>query len=251
MKPRIVLLAPRYSDECNSIGYMSKTHCERNELYPEEDHVEIAADVSAKGSLLNYIFSQLFAVALNARDAGECTHALLMHSDISAPFGFANSLYQAMRQNRLAAVSAVVPIKEHQRVRTSTAVGVRGDSFGFRRFINVSDRHGMPETFTTKDVAQAEDEVLLINTGLLLIDLSFRDWDNFWFESKDKIRKNPETGRYEALVSSEDWEMSRWMDSRGMPFGAHWLSGVRHYGPDYWTVDELPPVYPKFVKNEV
>lgn len=249
MTPKIIILAPRYSDDVNAMSYMAKQNAARNEDHPPEDHVEIVADVSCKGSLLTFCFNQLFALALDEYDKGNVTHALMVHSDISAPFGFANALYRVMRERGDTVVSAVVPIKEHGRTRTSTAVGVRWNHFGFRRFINTSDRAGMPETFSTIDVAQDVDEVLLINTGLWLADLSHPAWDEFHFEFKDRIRKNPETGSREAVVSSEDWELARFLDAKSIPYSAHWLPGVLHFGSDYWTPDEMPPVYPKFVPS--
>lgn len=251
MTPKIIILAPRYSDDVNAMSYMAKQNAARNEAYPPEDHVEIIADVSCKGSLLPYSFNSLFALALDEYDKGNVTHALLMHSDVYAPFGFANALYRVMRERGDVSVSAVIPIKEHARMRTSTAVGVRGDDFGFRRFINTSDRSGLPETFSTRDVAQADDEVLLVNTGLWLADLSHPSWDDFAFGFRDEIRKDPDTGARQAVVASEDWLMSRYMDAKGIPYSAHFLPGVQHFGPDYWTPDEMPPVYPKFVANGV
>jgi hypothetical protein len=247
MTPKIIILAPRYSDEVNAMSYMAKQNAARNEEYPPEYHVDIVADVSCKGSLLPYSFNSLFALALDERDKGNVTHSLMVHADIGCPFGFANALYQVMQERGDVSVSAVVPIKEHGRVRTSTAVGQRWNSFGVRRFINTSDRAGMPQSFGTADVAESHDEVLLINTGLWLADLRHPGWDDFHFEFLDRIRKNPETGRREAMVASEDWLLARYMDAKGMPYSATWLNGVCHYGPDYWTPDEMPPVYPRFV----
>lgn len=244
--PKIFLASPRYSQEIIARSHESREWGEHNDVFGEEDHVQIVHKVASLGSLLPWCFNSLLAAALNHRDKGEVTHFAMQHSDIEpTETGWCNELYRRMRVRGDVAISAVASLKEHERTRTTTAIGVRGQPFNVLRYINTSDRPGMPETFSTRDVAQAGNEVLLINTGLMLLDLTLPAWDDFHFEFRDDIRKNPETNQRQAWASSEDWNLSRWMDKHGLPYSATWLR-LKHYGMDYWDSFEFPPVYPTF-----
>lgn len=247
--PRVLIGSPRYGGEIMSEAHEAREWAEDNKKHPQEDHVQIVQKVASRASLLAWAFNQCFAEALNWRDAGKADLFAMQHSDVSVPPGWCNELYRRMRIRGDVVVSAVVPMKDHERIRTSTAVGVRDQPFNFRRYINTSDRPGMPETFATQDVAQSDDEILLINTGLWICDLRWPGWNEFEFTIKDAIRKHPETGRWMAWVVSEDWNLAHYLDKHGAPYSACWLPGVKHHGYDYWSVDEFPPVYPQFVPN--
>lgn len=249
MPPRCILLAPRYSDEVIADAFMSKSNATRNENYSPEYHIDVVYEVGNKASLLNFCFNQLLVEALNKRDEEGIEYMAMAHSDVVAAPGWLNILYANLVERGDVLVSAVVCIKEPERNRTSCAVGNRADSFDIRRYINVTDRHSMPQTFSTGDVAQSDDEVLLVNTGLWIADLSWEGWDDFAFSSRDEILVNPATGKRQAFCAPEDWQLSRHLDAHGAPYSATWAVQTHHYGPSIWDSHALPPVYPKFVPD--
>lgn len=240
--PKFMVATPRFDDSVIAASYMAKHNAERNENYLEEDHVEVVFDIGNKGSLLPYIFNGILAEALNQRDDGKITHLAFIHADISCEAGWLNKLWSIARQRGDIVVSAVVSIKEPARSRTSTAVGCRWDKYEVRRSIHTSDRPNMPETFSTKDVALGEDEVLLINSGLMIADLRHEFWDSFAFGFDDAIGRDPGTGRRIAQVQSEDWRLSRELDAAGVPYAATWAVPTVHTGPSEWRSHEIPAV---------
>lgn len=246
--PRVLIGAPRYGDEVIAESFISKGNAERNDLHPEEDHVQVVYDLGCKSSLINFGFNQIFAEALNRHEAGEIDLFAMIHSDLVAEAGWLNKLWSIMRRRGDVVVSAVVSIKEPERSRTSTAVGNRADHFDLRRYITTTDRHSMPETFCTADVSQDEGDVLLVNTGLWIADLSWPGFKDFAFSSVDQIMINPASGKYQAFTVPEDWNFSFWLDAMGAPYSATWIP-TRHVGPSVWSSHELPPLQAQFVPN--
>lgn len=238
--PKFMVATPRYDDSVIVHSFMAKHDAERNFEHPKKDAVEVVFNVGNKGSLLPYIFNGILAEALNQRDDGKITHLAMIHSDVGCEGGWLNKLWSIARRRGDVVVSAVVPIKEPERLKTSAAVGGRDEKYGARRFITTADRPNMPETFATSDVAVEDDDILLVNTGLMIADLRHAFWDSFAFGFDDAIGVNPETGRRVALVSSEDWKMSREMDAAGMPYSGTWAVPTRHVGPSEWFSHEIP-----------
>lgn len=229
-----MIATPRYDDSVIVASHEAKKNAERNELYPKEDAVEVVFEIGVKGSLLPYCANQCLAEALNQRDAGKITHFAMVHSDVSCEAGWLNKLWSIARSRGDVVVSAVVPIKEPARLKTSCAIGCRWDKYGVKRFINTTDRLRMPKTFSTKDVATEEDEILLINTGLWIADLRNEFWDEFAFGFDDTIGRDPNTGKRVAMVCSEDWRLARELDAAGVPYSATWEIPVEHTGPSVW-----------------
>ncbi|MDR3582637.1 MAG: hypothetical protein P4L67_05165 [Candidatus Pacebacteria bacterium] len=238
--PRAILCTPRFSDEVNALSFMSSQNATRNELHPPEDHIEIVYNVGAKGSLLTLCFNQLLVEALNKRDEGEVDYIVMAHADIAASPGWLNVLFSRLRQRGDVVVSAVVPIKEPQKSKTSCAVGSRRDHYDIRRYITTEDRLSTPETFATKDVARDDDEVLLINTGMWIGDLSWPGWDAFAFDFENKIMVNPASGKRQAFCLPEDWAMSFALDEATAPYSASWAVQTYHFGPSVWDSHEIP-----------
>jgi hypothetical protein len=238
--PKIILAMPRYSDEVVAESYLTAQNGDANELFPDEDAVEVVHKISNKASLLPFSHNVCLAEAMNKRDEGVATHVAYLHSDIACEAGWLNKLAAIMRDRGDVAVSAVVCIKEPKRLRTSAAVGARGNNFAFKRFITTADRLNMPETFSTADVAEESDDVLLINTGVLLMDLRWPGFDDFAFGFDDAILTNPETGKRQAFVCPEDWRLSRALDEMGAPYSATFAVRTFHYGPSIWDSHEVP-----------
>lgn len=196
----------------------------------EADRVQVVYTASVANSLLTMAFNTLLAQALDYRDAGHVTHLAMIHDDVEPAAGWLNTLWRQMREYDLGAVSAVIPIKNASG-KTSTAIGRRDDSWRVERHVLLEERARLPETFTRFDACQA-GELLLINTGLLLIDLRRPFWDGFAFGIRDRIVAVD--GRRQAWTRPEDWEMSRALDAADVPYGATWAVAVNHVGSIRW-----------------
>lgn len=238
--PKIVLATPRYGDDVIAASFTAYQNAEANDLFPPEDSIQIVHRVSHRSSLLPNAFNSCLAESLNKRNDGVATHMALIHSDVAAEAGWLNRLASVMRKRGDAAVSAVVCLKETNRQKTTTAIGARGNIYEVRRMLTTADRLRMPETFSTADVASEPDDVLLINTGMMLIDLRVPFFDDFAFRFRDDILIHPVTGKRQAYVCPEDWLASREMDAAGVPFSATWAVKTFHYGPSIWNSHEIP-----------
>lgn len=177
-------------------------------------------------------FNVFLSMALDLRDAGKITHLAMIHSDISAEQGWVDVLAEEMCKKRAIVISAVVTIKDPDDDRTSTAIGVERDPWHIERFIRLRHREGMPETFTSADVCQP-GETLLINTGLMLIDLRDEFWDTHVFRVIDRIWKDEE-GKRHPEFRPEDWEMSRDLAKAGKPYASTWRPLTTHHGEYRW-----------------
>lgn len=168
------------------------------------------------GSLLAASFNKLLITAQKLHGQGECDFFLLMHADI-VPIDVANWLDQLMEARqyartqcadnekyKAAVISVVVPIKDH---RGLTSIAIEGPTIWNPRRLTLREIHAMEQdTFT--------DENLLVNTGMLLIDMRNNDWiSKIRFTISDAILKTQE-GDLLAAVQPEDWQFSR--DARAL-----------------------------------
>lgn len=191
-------------------------------------------------SLLAANFNFLLTSALNLRADG-FTHFCLLHNDV-VPQGetWLADLLEEMERAEASAIAAVIPIKD-DRGLTSTAMDYSGlpdvSPFAARR-LTMTEIARMPETFDA-DEAEAYlpdfpcnqiDPVLLINTGLLLIDIRQPWVEQVCFTVDDVIRRNPVTGAYEAFTDPEDWNFSRQMQRLGVRYVATRRVRVEHVG---------------------
>lgn len=147
-------------------------------------------------------FNKLYCEALDLRDKGEVTHFLMLHSDIVPEIYFIDKLHEVMERTGADVVSAVSPIKDRFGL-TSTAleqkVGDRDDEWGGPRRLTMREIMRMPPTFTAPN--------LLINTGLMLVDLR-KDWaDKVFFHFDDRIGMY--RGKRVPQMKPEDWNFSR------------------------------------------
>lgn len=144
-----------------------------------------------KHSVLTKTFNMLWAHALNERANG-LTHFAMLHADIAPEDWWLDKMLRIMMKHGADVLSAVVPIKSHQGL-TSTALET-DDEWACRR-LTLREVYAMAPTFT--------DDGLLVNTGLMLVDMR-KPWVEqvcFRFED-DVIKRN---GKWEAVSVSEDW----------------------------------------------
>jgi predicted O-methyltransferase YrrM len=184
---------------------------------------------------LEHNFNVLLAHCLGMRDQGLITHMAMLHSDVWADAGWVDILAEEMCLKRVAVMSANVAIKDPDDDRTSTAVGLIDDPWRLSRFIRLADQPRMPQTFMEQDVCSEDGtELLLINTGCMLIDLSYEFWDRYAFHVESRILPPDEKGARTPQFQPEDWLMSRDLHKANIPYGATWRVVTHHVGVDDW-----------------
>jgi GT2 family glycosyltransferase len=169
------------------------------------------------GSLLAMGFNFLWARALEQRMTAGITHFLLLHADV-VPLDpdWVDQLYGEMVTHQAQVLAAVVPLKD-DRGLTSTAMGGRGP---FRRF-SMTEIMALPETFTHPE--------MLVNTGLLLVDLREAWVEQICFTIRDSIRKHAD-GTFTARCEPEDWDFSLQARRLGIPLWATRKIKLHHMG---------------------
>jgi hypothetical protein len=212
-KPRLFLGLPTYAglryNLMPLIGALMN-----QQAYDDIISMEVDSSLLASG------FNLLLVNALNRRDRNQADQFLLMHSDI-VPLDtqhWLDRLAAAKANAKAEVISAVVPIKDHRGV-TSTAIDTT-NIYAPRR-LTIRECNRQPETFT--------HEKLLINTGMLLMDLR-NDWvDKLCFTIGDAILI---TDQGKRLVGStpEDWDVSRQLRSHGVKLWATKAVALNHVG---------------------
>jgi len=170
-------------------------------------------------SLLAHSFNNLWCQALQEAEVGRVTHFAMIHSDVAPSPRWLDVLWEIMEQNQAHVVSAVIPIKDHRGL-TSTAIENPTSIWQIARRLTMHEVLRLPETFGEEDVKTAGLNQwggrLLVNTGLMLVDLRpawMRSMDEngearIFFEIRNRVYRTPE-GKYEAYVLPEDWNFSR------------------------------------------
>lgn len=175
------------------------------------------------GSLLALSHNLGWFWAVNNRERFGFTHLLMMHSDVE-PIGtdWFDRLAAQMEVSGAEAISAIIPIKDHRGL-TSTAL----DTNPWRPYrITQKQAQELPLTWTCGN--------LLINTGLLLVDLS-KPWvEKICFTINDRVTRDDATGEFIPEVQSEDWDFSRQLWRMGVPYFATRAVRVLHHGWQNW-----------------
>jgi hypothetical protein len=233
-RPRIFLGMPRYGAvEFGAAARFFASSTRTN--IPEEFCVDIVRLQDLCTSATPHTFNGLIAQALDWYDDGRATHYASIHSDVMPQCPWLNQLWAEMRLSGATLVATNIAIK-NESGKTSTAVGQRSDPWRVSRWITRDDLRDLPGTFSTADVAKTEDDVLLINTGLILVDLSHDCWRNWTgFEYRTRIIKGP-NGR-ECQFQPEDWLLSRYLDRCGAKYVATSTVRCEHIGPKGYTTE--------------
>lgn len=229
-RPRVFMAMPHY-------GQVHADAAAAFHLRPTLGGVRIARHFSPSSSVLEHTFNICLMAALDARDNGEADLFVMLHSDV-APLhaGWVDVLARRLAEERATVVSAVVPLKDGSG-RTSTAIGLGSDPWGLARHVLLSDRDAMPETFGPADACDPGSEVLLLNTGCWVADLSHPFWDRCSFRVESRIRREPAPGggtAYTAEFRPEDWELSRDLQAAGAEIRGTWAVPLRHHGVSNW-----------------
>lgn len=179
-------------------------------------------------SALAHTFNMQLCRALNARKEG-ITHFAMIHSDVVPQPFWLDILWNRMHEFGADMISAVIPIKNKTGL-TSTGIEepVEGSNPFWRpkRLTLHEVYNNYPATFT--------HEKILLNTGLMLIDIT-KPWidEGMWFEFIDKIEKV--NGEYVPLVQPEDWNWSRRAREKGAKLYATREVKVKHLGTCAFT----------------
>lgn len=187
-------------------------------------------------SLLTGNFNRLYATALNGRASMGFTHFLMLHADVGCVEpDWVDRLHAAMETNGLGVVSGIVPIKNDSGEVSTAMMSVAPDEptgYSIRRFKSeeiASIASGSTLIAGLRDI----DATLLINTGCMLIDIRHPWADELIFRVQDE-RVQLADGTYAHACHPEDWLMSRWLKSRGVPYGATRAVTCVHVGKHVW-----------------
>jgi len=177
-------------------------------------------------SILTLNFNTLWCTALNLRSQGEITHFLLWHADVKPHQpDWLDILLNEMIRTDVDVLATSIPIKD-KRGLTSTAIDT--DKWNPIR-LTQSQILDMPETWSMPN--------LLVNTGLLLIDMRHPWTEQICFTMNDRITQDA-NGMFRASVEPEDWNFSRQCHSLGTKLAVTRKVTVDHYGTNAWSSDE-------------
>lgn len=174
------------------------------------------------GSWLTKNFNSLYARALNMRVERGITHFCLLHDDISVndPW-WLDRMLDLMAEHHADVLSVVVPIKNGSGITSTALDEVVGPDRHIRRLTLHEVFNQFPATFT--------HEKLLLNTGVMLVDVR-RTWaDLAWFDFMDKIVRE-DSGVFRAVGLPEDWGFSRKAAALGARLFATREIKVTHHG---------------------
>lgn len=144
----------------------------------------------------------LYASALNARKDG-ITHFCLLHSDVVPDDGWLDKLVALADMYKADVMSVILPIKDGRGL-TSTAIETEDKWHPHR--LSLKEIYDKAATFT--------DEKILVNSGLMLIDIR-KPWaEELCFRFEDSIVKD-DKGMFQSQVCPEDWLFSRDAAARG------------------------------------
>ena len=177
--------------------------------------------ISFGGSLLAKCFNDAWVTALNMYEAGEVTHFFMMHDDVVCQRATVDILMEELVTHDADICSVVIPIKDGLGV-TSTAIEDPQDDWVVYRRLTMQEVYRLPPTFTAADCGYP-DKLLLANTGCWLADLRnpiFRQTNLdgellIYFNIKDRIVRDKQTGKWQGNVYSEDWNFSRMVGRLG------------------------------------
>lgn len=217
-------------------GHISCATATTVERQPSLNGLHVTWPNYSSGSVLPNVFNACWVDALQS----ECTHFAMVHADVSADPGWLDILMDEMERTRSHMLSCVIPIKDNQR-RTSTGYDL--ELHPSMRTLTYDDVANLPATFDISDVrelkaANAEPVPkgpLLVNTGMMLVDIRDRDlMKMFAFSFDTQIRWDDDGGK--VFCDSEDWRLSRDFDAAGLTVMATTKVKPVHWGVATWRI---------------
>ncbi len=153
------------------------------------------------GSALTTNFNKLYCAALNQRENG-ITHFCMLHEDVwpKEP-RWLDKMMEIMKRVGADVLSSVISLKDSSGL-TSTGIETkdRTSHNGFTaKKLSLEECERRTPTFT--------DPGILLNTGLMLVDIQ-KSWsDKVWFQFTDSIAEKD--GHYFPVAVSEDYGFTR------------------------------------------
>lgn len=200
-------------------------------------------------SLLPHGFNMMFSHALVSAWNGEVTHFAMQHADIIPEGGWLNKMLDIMDRVGADVLSAVVMIKGEDGT-TSTAIDNPRDEWDVPRMHkDYVLSECIPSTFCAADIPNCTK--LLVNTGLMLVDLRKEYWKetftdeqgytwlkaHFRFQSGIRVLKpGTEDQSLQPCVKPEDWEFSRIVADMGGKVYATREIDLGHMGHAVWRL---------------
>lgn len=207
--------------------------------------------ISKGSSLINFNFNMLYAECLNRRrEQKMITHFLMLHADVRPEVGFIGKMLAVMQATQAEVVSVVLPMKDKAGL-VSTGANVKFPDGGlYRRRLSMMELQKLPVTFNAADVAQLWDlqpgqVQLIVNTGLLLVDLRAP-----WVEASDEYGQLKvcfqsvdtifwRNDKWFAYCESEDWFFSRKVNEAGGKIVATREVKAEHFGNYAYSNQEV------------
>lgn len=196
------------------------------------------------GSALTFNFNNCYANALNNRRQG-ITHFMMLHSDIAVTMPlWCDTMVDIMEREDADVLSVVMPLKTVGEDVTSTAIEEVDDNhvtnpLGFKaRKLTLRECAARGRTWT--------DPKLLVNTGLMLVDIR-KPWaEKVWFEFKDFLGCAEENGvkRFFPVSLAEDYGFSRMVRSAGGKLVVTQEILAHHCGGGRFSNQSLPVIAP-------
>lgn len=184
----------------------------------------------SKYSKLTQNFNFLLSDALNM---GKFTHFCMIHGDIVPAQGWLQTLHQEMEENGADVISAVVPIKSPKGI-TSTGLCKEETTPLLLKRLTLKECQSPGKLldlgFTvSKNGKSFTGDNIILNTGLMLIDIR-KDWiKNITFRVTDQIIVQPD-GTRKAFGGSEDWLFSLDARKEGAKLWATTAVRLNHVG---------------------
>lgn len=181
-----------------------------------------------KASNAMLAFNKLWCEFLNGREEHKFTHWVMHHNDIEAEPLWADGLAEIQEKHQADIVSCVVRYKDDRNLTTTATLDKKT---GKVRRLTVTEVDRLPqEAFSIEDVNAIgiPGDVLLLNTGLWIVDAK-KDWlTKVHFRQHDRIRQN-ESGKWQAYSLTEDWDVSIQLHDRGLKvLGTNALKPIHH-----------------------
>ncbi len=153
---------------------------------------------------------------------------MFLHADIEVEPGFLDKMLKTMEEKKADILSVVIPLKDDKQ-NTSTALyaddPLRYPARSVKR-LTLKECAARGDHFT--------DENLLVNSGVMLIDLRGKWIDGMFFRMEDCIVKDKD-GKFTAHVFSEDWDFSHRARERGAKIWATNSIDAWHHGGGRWA----------------
>ncbi len=174
------------------------------------------------GSLLANSFNQAWCTALNGRESGKNVKWFVMlHDDVVPENWWIRTLIDDLEASGADLLAALVPLKDPSGV-TSTCIDDHRDNFSWQQRITLAEAETFPKIFTAADCG-FPDRNLLVNTGCWICrfdnPLFSQEDENgnlkVFFTINDRIKRDSNSGLWQAQVEPEDWFFSRRVQELG------------------------------------